>query len=393
MQDDTDVIIVGAGMVGLWLATLLAELQIQVVVVESKAPPLSWPPAELHARVSAINADLVQQLQARGLLLDTSMQGVSLMRGMRVWESGSESLLQFDAATIAAPYLACIVENRLLVQQLWQSLQSNDHVRFCCPAQPLSLQQDEHSVVCHLSDQVIRGRLLVGCDGAQSWVRQQLPVTVAKRSYQQQALVAVVEAEERHQQLAYQRFLSTGPLGLLPLQHPQQLAMVWSCDQARAETLLASSASSFSMALTNALQCHLSRLTLQTPVKAVPLVAQRVDQAVVGRVVLQGDALQTLHPLAGQGANLGLQDALCLFQQIKSRKADFLANNVERFLQHYQRRRLSQRAQFGTMMRLLCEGFSTDTALERAMHSQGMALLERSSWVKQAMMRVMTGSC
>ena len=392
MSKQKAVIVIGAGMVGLWLTKLLADQKIDVVLIESNPPVLNWSEDDYTARVSALNADVVMQLQSCGLLLDASVRGVSPLRGMRVWDTASIDEMQFDAAHIGKPFLGYIVENRELVRQLWSSVQQDDRVTLLSPSQPIGLRQDGTGVVCQLQSGQVQGCLLVGCDGAQSWVRQQLGLRLDIRSYQQHALVSVIQAKQPHQGLAYQRFMKTGPLGLLPLHDGHQMSVVWSCDHSMADQLMALSRLQFNTKLTNALQCRLDKLETMTPVVSIPLVARRAQSAVSGRVVLQGDALQTIHPLAGQGANLGLKDAICLRDQIVAQRARFDRNDLSRILMGYQRRRQIDRQQFGLLMRVLCEGFAGQSLPETTLRAKGMTLINRFDCIKNQIMRTMIGA-
>src|SRR3990167_5265975 len=210
------VVVIGGGIVGLCFAQLLAEAQLPVVVVESHRPTLQWDPSSLDARVSAINAASQRCLERLGVWSRLPTQSYSPLSALWVWDGISKAEITFDSAEIGAPALGAIVENRALVRALWESLQGHSCVELLCPATPQNLAPHAEGLLLTLhSGGAMVTPLIVGADGAHSWVSEHMASDRQTGHYGQSAIVAVVQTEEPHQCTGWQVFLPTGPLALL----------------------------------------------------------------------------------------------------------------------------------------------------------------------------------
>jgi 2-polyprenylphenol 6-hydroxylase len=390
----TEVAIVGGGMVGAALALLLAQRSrvdaARIVLMEpapAAAPPAGSP---FQLRVSAISPANRQLLSALGVwqMLDGSR--IADYERMRVWHESvppdSPDVLCFDAAEAGEADLGSIVENNALqaallqrcaesgVRAVHRSLQALTVV-----AESASLVLDDHSR--------IPTELVVGADGATSAVRSLLGMQADVRDYGQRAIVATVRGEKPHANTAWQRFLSTGPLALLPLPG-DECSIVWSAVAARAEALLALPPGEFEAELTAASAGVLGGLRLVSTRAAFPLRRLTAREYVAPRVALVGDAAHVIHPLAGQGVNQGLEDALALADALSRRPARESPGALAALLR-YQRERRSGNALVGATVDSLDLLFTGAGPLRSWVAATGLGLVAqvrpaRSFLVRQA---------
>ena len=309
----TDVIIIGGGIVGLTQALALEQSGLKVAVIESHFPDeclLDIP----DNRVSAINLasqTLLTRLQAWP---DASRLGP--YTSMQVWEADSRAQIEFSAQLLHQPHLGHIVENRLLQLTLLARVRRSPHIElFAARASTVSV--GEQGVFVLLDNGLpITARLLVGADGARSWVRDQLQPSMVEWDYDHSALVATLQTTEPHQQTARQIFRGKDIVAFLPLANAHQCSLVWCCPPEQAAARLALSDTEFNHAVAHAFDFRLGPCQLLGPRLAIPLKARYSQQFCGQRWVLIGDAAHTIHPLAGQGVNLGLQDAAALAQTL-----------------------------------------------------------------------------
>ncbi len=376
-QNPPTVVIAGGGMVGSALALALGRAGVSVAVLEPRpASPLPQDaPTEL--RCSAISPASRRLLQAVGVWEVLQAQRVSPYRHMHVWDSESPARLVFSASELGLTELGWIIENRRIQSALWQALQYCPGVR--CLNSPLAgWQNEEGGLRVQLEDGTeLRTRLLVGADGRQSRVRQQAGIPLRTHPYAQQALVAVVATERSHEHTAWQRFLPTGPLAFLPLDDGTS-SIVWTVDDAEAERLRALDEAAFNAELTAALDARLGPCRLLSPLAAFPLQMQRAGAFVGARLALVGDAAHVVHPLAGQGVNLGFLDAAALAEVV----VDALRRGEDvgdaRVLNRYQRWRKADTLMTQEFMTLLQRLFGSRNPALVGLRGLGMALVDRS---------------
>lgn len=309
------IVIIGGGMVGLLLATLLAKTKINTLVIETKKPPLYWKKESLDPRVSAVNAVSQRLLKTSTVWESIRKPMYSPLVRLKVWDNLGGAGITFDGAAVSTPALGAIVENREIVRALWQKCQKDPYIEFICPANPMQLLQSSDFVQLELSNnRKIRTSCVVGADGAHSWLRKQMKIEIKEHAYEQSAVVAVVKTENIHQQTGWQVFLPNAILALLPLADLHHCAIVWSVTTKKADHLMVLDDATFNFELNNAFGLSLGKIQRLTKPKAIPLIMRHAKKYIGPRMVLIGDAAHTMHPLAGQGVNLGFMDAACLAQ-------------------------------------------------------------------------------
>lgn len=304
-----DLVIAGGGMVGAAFALASAGKGLRIAVIETREPGRHWPAGEIDLRVSALSRASQRILQRLGAWGRIQALGASPYGQMHVWDALTGATVRFDAADIGEPDLGHIVENRVIQLALWEHLEGCADIRLLCPASISAVEPDDDGHRLILADgRTIAARLLVAADGRDSLVRELAGIDTRGHDYDQQAIVANIACEHPHEQTAWQRFLPTGPVALLPLLDGR-CSLVWSASDERAEALMALDDDAFSEALTDALDGRLGRLRVDGRRAAIGLRIQHAEHYVAPGLALIGDAAHAVHPLAGQGVNLGLLDA------------------------------------------------------------------------------------
>jgi 2-octaprenyl-3-methyl-6-methoxy-1,4-benzoquinol hydroxylase len=337
MEHHADVLIIGGGMVGAALACALGRQGFEVHVVEAQAPEPFAPEQPLDLRVSAVSLasqSLLEAVDAWRHVLD--MRAVPFRR-MRVWDRAGPGETSFDSRDIGEPALGHIVENRLLQLALWRAAEGLETVRWHCPARLDAMDIREGGVFARLSDgSGVRAQLVVGADGAHSRLRELAHIGLTSWDYDVEALVATVRTAAPQQDITWQRFTPTGPQALLPLPGPHA-SLVWYTAPDEVARLKALDDESFVEELLRAFPSELGRIDALLERGSFRLTRRHAQQYCKPRLALAGDAAHTIHPLAGQGVNLGFMDVAALTEVLtKARDAneDIGALHV---LQRYER--------------------------------------------------------
>jgi 2-octaprenyl-3-methyl-6-methoxy-1,4-benzoquinol hydroxylase/2-octaprenylphenol hydroxylase len=316
-REALDALIIGAGMVGGAVALGLARAGLKVALVEQH--PVSAPSSAdpVDARLVAIAPHSQRLLHLLGVWSEIAGVRASPYAHMQVQDALGTSTLDFDAADYGWPCLGHIVENRLIAGTLWHALEREPGIRLLLGDTLDHFEMDESSVRARLaSGGELRARLLIGADGVNSRVRDQLLIGTSGAPYGQSGLVAQIQTEQPTPQLAWQRFLPSGPLAFLPLSDGSY-SMVWTLPAARAQELIEVSAEQFEGQLLRASNGRFGRLRLLTDRQAFPLRLQIAQLFVEQRAILLGDAAHVVHPLAGQGVNLGFADVSALLAAVE----------------------------------------------------------------------------
>ncbi len=386
------VTIVGGGMVGLLLAALLSEANFHVVVIESKKPSVRWNKETLDARVSAINRVSQRLLEKLTVWNEVHRESYSPLMQLKIWDGLGGAEIDFDSAEIGVPALGAIVENREIVRALLSFLNKKSNVELVCPATPAELIRHEHSVDLILEDKTkISSSIIVGADGAHSWLRTQMNSDLVEKPYEQSAVVTVVQTEEPHQKTGWQAFLPDGILALLPLFHSHRCAIVWSTSTENANQLIALKEDEFTIEINNAFGLRLGEIKRLTSPVAIPLVMRHAKNYVEPRLALVGDAAHTIHPLAGQGVNLGFMDAACLAQCLIDARDQHKDLGSVRVLRRYERWRKGDNALMLLGMRMFKELFGSHSSVIIQARNMGLQLTNRFNFLKNALMRYAIG--
>lgn len=304
----TDIMIVGGGVVGLSLAVALGRENISVALIEAQQPLVDWPQDSVDMRVYAITRASERFFVELGVWDAIQQAGVSPFRDMHVWDAGGPGEIHFDAAELGQPCLGNIIEARVIIKALHAALEQLPSVQLFCPSTVKAFNATDDKQTVELDNgTVLTSDLMVGADGVDSRVRDFAGIHAQVSSYGQQALVAVIETELSHQETAWQRFLPTGPLAFLPLRDGRS-SIVWSATSQYAENLMTLDEQQFCDHLANAFDHKLGNVVSSSERVLFPLHRQHVSHYVKPGIALVGDAAHVIHPLAGQGVNLGLSD-------------------------------------------------------------------------------------
>ena len=387
---DFDVIVVGGGLVGASLALALKAAGLRLAVVDARRPLPVVDPADWDSRVYAISPGSAAFLDGCGAWRGIDEARVCQVEDMHVYGDDLSSTIDFSAYTAGLRELAFIVENRELQRVLWDELARAPDVDTIVPAvcQGLTFNRDAAQLV--LADgRTLSARLVVAADGADSWVRSQAAVGVETRDYRQTAVVANFSITRPHHGVAAQWFRRDGVLALLPLPGAR-VSMVWSTADAHAAQLLALTSEELAAEVATAAHGACGDLQVITPAAAFPLRMQRVGRLVMPRLALIGDAAHNVHPLAGQGVNLGFRDARELAHVLVQRGAQADCGDLH-LLRRYERAR---REDIATMR------FATDT-LQRLFNNHderlgklrnlGLRLANRQPQLKNYLVRHAVG--
>jgi len=342
MQHDYDIIIVGANIVGATLACALADSGLKLLLIDGYKPDANWPNNsydDYDIRVSALTSTSSELLEKLGVWQNLIKERPSPFRALHVWNEDANNKLIFDSADTGTAYLGHIVENRRVQQALHQALAYRRSVELALGVslETLTVEKDR-AVITTSNNKTISAKLVVGADGAHSKVRELSHITTTSRDYQQQGIVANVITEKPNQQIGWQRFLETGPLAFLPLDDGRS-SIVWSAKNDYANELMAMDKTAFEAEITTAFQNELGQVTLDSERAAFPLKAQHANDYITKRIALVGDAAHSIHPLAGQGVNLGLLDAACFANTIETALENKRDIGREYTLKKYQRAR------------------------------------------------------
>lgn len=336
MPDRTDIIVVGGGMVGALTALALARCELNITVVE-QTEPVEYKTDQHDLRVSAISQATLQMFKTLGVWETIQAARVCPYRRMLVWDKASEARTCFDSANVGHEQLGFIIENSLIQISLWNQLVALDHVTLKCPATVVELELHDDSARLRLNDgEILTADLIIAADGSRSATRELAGIKTAGETYNQHALVATVATELSQQDITWQRFTETGPQAFLPLAG-HRASMVWYHDESRVAELKAMTNTDFLHTMEAEFPQQLGRLAEIENRGSFPLLWSHAEQYVKPRFALVGDAAHAVHPLAGQGVNLGMLDAATLVQCILDGMAEGRHAGHFRHLRRYER--------------------------------------------------------
>lgn len=394
---DFDIAIVGGGLAGAALACALGDSGLQVALLEANPLSPGVPPAGdglegFDLRVCAVTEASRGWLEQLGAWPAVAAYRACPYRHMTVWDAEGVGRIDFDASEVNAPALGHIVEHAPLQGALLQRAAGRRGVQLFSPASVEHFERIERGILLRLADgRQLRAALLVGADGANSAVRRWAGIDSRGSSYGQRAIVATVACEQPHQHTAWQIFRREGPLALLPLPGGRDgtefCSIVWSVEEALADELESLDDDAFRAALGRAFEQRLGAITATSPRRAFPLRASHAARYHADGVALIGDAAHTIHPLAGQGINLGFSDARTLANELLRARQRGLPPGHPSALARFQRARRGDNLAMLAAMEGFKRLFGARAPALTLLRNRGLDLVDASGPLKRLLMR------
>lgn len=394
IQHDYDIVIVGGGIVGLSFACELAASDFSVAVVERNE--LKAIADEPDCRVSAINRFALQHFKQANVWRSILSKRACVFDKMFVWDQTGAGQIQFDSVELGVPELGVIIENNVLQQLLLETVTAAQNITYLCPEEITEIDYrsaadgSAESTIFLASGAQLTASLLVGADGANSKVREVASIQRRQQSYRQLGLVCNVATSESHQNTAWQCFMPTGPLAFLPLFNGWS-SIVWSLDEDQANEHMALDDEAFKQALAEASEFRLGEITDVSQRFLFPLAHGHASEYVKPGLALIGDAAHSIHPLAGQGANLGIADAAALADVICTAKKADRQWAAQHTLSKYQRQRKGANQLMEMSMTGFKELFGQKSALISEVRNAGLTLVDHLPALKYRIIRQALG--
>lgn len=385
----TEVAIVGAGMVGGALALGLAQQGFSVTVIEHAAPASFVTDSQPDVRISAISAASVSLL--KGLGVWDTVQGMRShpYRRLETWEWENAHVM-FDAAELKLPLLGYMVENNVLQRALWQALEAHPKVTLRVPASLIALHRNNDRHELELADgEIITAKLVVGADGANSRIRQMAGIGIHAWQYDQSCMLISVQCDRDPGDSTWQQFTPDGPRAFLPL-FDNWASLVWYDTPARIRQLQSLSMPQLQAEIEKHFPSRLGRVTA-IAAGAFPLTRRHALQYVQPGLALVGDAAHTIHPLAGQGVNLGYRDVDALIDVLANARSYGESWSSHQVLKRYQTRRMTDNFIMQSGMDLFYAGFSNNLQPLRIMRNIGLMAAERAGVLKRQALKYALG--
>lgn len=391
-MQSVDVAIVGGGMVGLAVACGLQGSGLRVAVLEQHVPQPLAVDAPPQLRVSAINAASEKLLTRLGVWSDIVARRACCYHGMEVWDKDSFGRIEFDDQSMGYSHLGHIVENAEIHHALWQKAQRSPDITLLAPAEIQQVAWGENEAFLTLKEgTMLTARLVIGADGANSWLRNKADIPLTFWDYRHHALVATIRTQEAHGAVARQAFHGEGILAFLPLSDPHLCSIVWSLSPQEAERMQQASVDEFNQALNIAFDNRLGLCSVESERQTFPLTGRYARQFAAHRLALVGDAAHTIHPLAGQGVNLGFMDAAELIDELKRLQRQGKDIGQYLYLRRYERSRKHSAAMMLAGMQGFRELFAGENPAKKLLRDIGLKLADTLPGVKPQLIRQAMG--
>jgi 2-polyprenylphenol 6-hydroxylase len=387
-----DIAIVGGGMVGLAVACGLQGSGLRLAVIESHQPQPIEADSAPQLRVSAINAASEKLLSRLDVWNDITAERASRYHGMEVWDKDSFGRIAFDDESLGYSHLGHIIENGVIHHALWRKAQRSKEITLLAPAELAQVAWGENEAFLTLKDgNMLTARLVVGADGANSGLRNKADIPLTSWDYRHHALVATIRTTEPHQAIARQAFHGEGILAFLPLSDPHLCSIVWSLPPEEAAKMLQADNAAFNQALSVAFDNRLGLCEVESERQVFPLTGRYARQFAAHRLALVGDAAHTIHPLAGQGVNLGFMDAAELIDEIRRLHAQGKDFGQHFYLRRYERSRKHSAALMLAGMQGFRELFAGVNPAKKLLRDIGLKLADTLPGVKPQLIRQAMG--
>lgn len=392
-----DVAIAGGGLVGASLALALAQLDLRIALLEAVPFGATGQPS-FDDRSTALSNGSRRVFEALGVWPLIEREATAIRR-IHVSDQGRFGFTRIDAREQGLSALGYVVINRVMGAALWQRLNAEPAITVLAPAKvrSMQLQQQVQSIECELSDgatRVVEAKLAIAADGARSTLRQSAGIGASSWDYEQVALVSNVLSQHFHNHVAYERFTPSGPLALLPVTEGR-LGVIWTFRPETAEGMTTLSDAEFLSRLQDAFGFRLGRFTRVGARQLYPLSLTRSDEYVAERLAIVGNAAQTLHPIAGQGFNLGLRDAVSLAEVLADGRAQVGASfdaGDGMWLQRYRQWRVADRTNIVRFTDGLVRLFSQPLGPIKLLRDAGMLALDLMPAAKDGLSQLSLGA-
>ncbi len=385
-----DLVIVGGGMTGLALAAGLANTPWRIALIEAQTDLPDLNPDQLEVRVSALSEASRQLLEQLGAWSAMTQMRVTPYQGMQVWDAQGSAAIEFNAQEVGVAHLGYMVENLVTVQGLWSQVKDQPNLTFFQGATPLALSEAQDAQGLRQlrldSGELLEARLVVAADGARSNLREWAGFETREWDYGHHALVASVRTEKAHGHIARQRFNATGPLAFLPFMlngDDHWSSIVWSTSPEEAAELQALDESHFNARLAQSFEARLGRVEISQERQVYPLRQRHAKTYVKPGIALMGDAAHTIHPLAGQGVNLGFQDVVALTQVLQQAASQQKNPGCLSVLSAYQTRRQPENLAMMAAMESFKRLFASQTLPVLLARNLGMRWVDQNNWIKR----------
>ncbi len=382
-----DIVIIGSGIVGSVTAIALAQnTALNIAILDINPITLKKNKILTH-RFSALSHASKNILKNIHIWDEIPCEYISVFNNMEVWDKEGQGKLHFDSQSVQESALGYIVEDDVIRQKLWENLR-HLNIDMIAPIQLIDMQKKMDYLELITSDaRVIKTRLLIGADGANSWVRKTADILLSTRDYQHTAIIATVQTELPHEMTAWQCFSDLGILAFLPLKDLHTCSIVWSVKPMDANNLLLLEPDVFQEKLADAFMNRLGKVTLLSPRYDFKLTMRHAKQYVKDSIALIGDAAHTIHPLAGLGVNMGLLDAAALVEVImtalqKNRRIDSFAT-----LRRYERMRKGDTQMMLGFVEGIKELFASHHPSLRMLRNSGLNWVEKVAFLKKFFIR------
>lgn len=388
LMQQYDIVIVGGGMVGSAMACALAKTSLNIAVIEKNTPALFQTDQSFDLRVSAISAASEQLLNNVGAWSAIEEMRSCPYRYLETWE-GEDNHLIFDSQAMDREHLGHIIENRIIQLGLWQQLKQHDNIDIIDGKTIECIKSHELGYQVTMGDIQLSCRLLIGADGANSFVRNAVNIGVTAWDYQQHAMLINISTQQPQQNITWQRFYPSGPRAFLPLAG-QHSSLVWYDSPQRIKALSQLTMSQLKEEIVANFPPRLGEFTVDNA-GSFPLTRRHAQQYAKDNVCIIGDAAHTINPLAGQGVNLGLKDVESLAQVIHTAVSNNEAWWEHGILSRYEKARRNDNLLMQSAMDVFYLTFSNDVTPLKFIRNVALKAAQQSSWGKKQVMKYAMG--